>query len=91
MKILIGFAGIGGESELWDDINNNITHVEIDPKIAQKIIIIPISISKNSPDGILEITPFEKTARRKNSIPDCRPVENGSVKGGRMDWAARNV
>lgn len=38
MKILIGFAGIGGESELWDDINNEITHVEIDPKIAQKII-----------------------------------------------------
>ena len=38
MRILIGFAGIGGESELWDDVNNNITHIEIDPKIAQKII-----------------------------------------------------
>jgi DNA (cytosine-5)-methyltransferase 1 len=37
MKILIGFAGIGGESDLWDDVNNNITHVEIDPKIAQKV------------------------------------------------------
>lgn len=34
MEILIGFAGIGGESELWDDVNNHITHVEIDPKIA---------------------------------------------------------
>jgi len=38
MKILIGFAGIGGESDLWDDVKNDITHVEIDPKIAQKII-----------------------------------------------------
>ena len=38
MKILIGFAGIGGESNLWDDVKNNITHIEIDPKIAQKII-----------------------------------------------------
>lgn len=38
MNILIGFAGIGGESELWDDVSNSITHVEIDPKIAQKII-----------------------------------------------------
>jgi len=37
MKILIGFAGIGGESELWDDVNNNITHVELDPKIAKVI------------------------------------------------------
>jgi len=37
MKILIGCAGIGGESELWDDVNNNITHVEIDPKIAKII------------------------------------------------------
>jgi hypothetical protein len=27
MKILIGCAGIGGESELWDDTANNITHV----------------------------------------------------------------
>lgn len=38
MKILVGFAGIAGESELWDDVNNDITHVEIDPKIAQIII-----------------------------------------------------
>lgn len=37
MKILIGFAGIGGESDLWDDVNNDITHIEIDPKIAQVI------------------------------------------------------
>jgi DNA (cytosine-5)-methyltransferase 1 len=38
IKILIGCAGIGGESEYWDDVNNDITHVEIDPKIAQVII-----------------------------------------------------
>lgn len=38
MKILIGFAGIGGESELWDDSLHQITHVEVDPKIAQKLI-----------------------------------------------------
>jgi len=38
MKILIGCAGIGGESEKWDDINNDITHIELDPKIAQVII-----------------------------------------------------
>jgi len=38
MKILICFAGIGGESELCDDVNNNITHIEIDQKIAQKLI-----------------------------------------------------
>ena len=37
MKILIGCAGIGGESELWDDTENQITHVEIDPKIAKVI------------------------------------------------------
>lgn len=37
MKILIGCAGIGGESELWDDIKNEITHVEIDPKISKVI------------------------------------------------------
>ena len=37
MKILILCAGIGGESELWDDLKNKITHVEIDPKIAQVI------------------------------------------------------
>jgi DNA (cytosine-5)-methyltransferase 1 len=37
MKILVGFAGIGGESELWDDSENQIIHVEIDPKIAQVI------------------------------------------------------
>lgn len=37
MKILIGCAGIGGESEKWDDITNDITHVEIDPKIASVI------------------------------------------------------
>lgn len=34
MKMFIGYAGIGGESELWDDTNNEITHVEINPKIA---------------------------------------------------------
>ena len=33
MKILIGCAGLGAESELWDDNVNDITHVEIDPKI----------------------------------------------------------
>ena len=37
MKILIGCAGIGGESELWDDVLNSVTHVEIDPKIAEVI------------------------------------------------------
>ena len=37
MKILILYAGIGGESELWDDINNDITHVELDHKIAKVI------------------------------------------------------
>lgn len=37
MKILIGCAGIAGESELWDDVKNSITHVEIDPKIAKVI------------------------------------------------------
>lgn len=37
MRILVGCAGIGGESELWDDINNDITHVEHDPKIAKVI------------------------------------------------------
>jgi DNA (cytosine-5)-methyltransferase 1 len=37
MKILIGCAGIGGESELWDDVKNEITHVELDPKIAAVI------------------------------------------------------
>ena len=35
MKILIGCAGIAGESEKWDDVNNDITHVELDPKIAK--------------------------------------------------------
>ncbi len=35
MKILIGCAGIGGESDKWDDINNQITHVELNPKIAK--------------------------------------------------------
>jgi DNA (cytosine-5)-methyltransferase 1 len=37
MKILIGCAGIGGESELWNDTENQITHVEIDPKIGKVI------------------------------------------------------
>ena len=37
MKILIGCAGIAGESELWSDIENDITHVELDPKIAKVI------------------------------------------------------
>lgn len=37
MKILIGCAGIGGESDLWNDIKNDITHVELDPKIAKVI------------------------------------------------------
>ena len=37
MKILIGCAGIAGESEKWDDVENEITHVEIDPKIAKVI------------------------------------------------------
>ena len=37
MKILIGCAGIGGESELWEDVSNDITHVELDPKIAKVI------------------------------------------------------
>ena len=37
MKILIGCAGIGGESELWDDKSNEITHIEIDPKIGKVI------------------------------------------------------
>jgi len=35
MKILVGCAGIGGESEKWDDKKHEITHVEIDPKIAE--------------------------------------------------------
>lgn len=35
MRYLIGCAGIGGESELWDDVNNEIVHVELDPKIAK--------------------------------------------------------
>ena len=37
MKILIGYAGIGGESELWNDSIHDIHYVEIDPKIAQVI------------------------------------------------------
>jgi DNA (cytosine-5)-methyltransferase 1 len=37
MNILIGCAGIGGESELWDDEAHKITHVELDPNIAQVI------------------------------------------------------
>jgi len=38
MKILIGCAGINGESEKWDDNFNEITCVEKDPKISQVII-----------------------------------------------------
>lgn len=34
MKILVGRAGIGGESDKWDDVDNDITHIELDPKIA---------------------------------------------------------
>jgi DNA (cytosine-5)-methyltransferase 1 len=34
LKILIGCAGIGGESEKWDDVNNDIIHVELDFRIA---------------------------------------------------------
>lgn len=37
MKILIGCAGLGGESELWDDLNNEITHIEKDAKIAKTL------------------------------------------------------
>lgn len=37
MKILIGCAGIAGESELWDDKLHDITHVELDAKIAKVI------------------------------------------------------
>jgi DNA (cytosine-5)-methyltransferase 1 len=37
MNILIGCAGIGGESELWNDIDNEITHLELDPKIGKVI------------------------------------------------------
>lgn len=37
MKILILCAGIGGESEKWCDKTNEITHVELDPKIAKVI------------------------------------------------------
>lgn len=35
MKILVGCAGIGAESELWEDNVHEITHVEIDPVIAK--------------------------------------------------------
>lgn len=34
MKILILYAGLGGESDLWDDIKNNISCIELNPKIA---------------------------------------------------------
>jgi len=37
MKYLILYAGIGGESDKWDDVNNDITHVELDKKIAKII------------------------------------------------------
>ena len=37
MKILVLYAGIGSESDLWDDSKHKIQHVEIDPKIAQVI------------------------------------------------------
>lgn len=37
IKILIGCAGIGGESNKWDDNKYDITHIEIDPKIANII------------------------------------------------------
>lgn len=37
MKYLIGCAGIAGESEKWDDVNNDITHVEQFDKIAKVI------------------------------------------------------
>lgn len=36
-RILIGCAGIAGESEKWDDEKYDITHLEIDPKIAKII------------------------------------------------------
>lgn len=39
MKILILYAGIGAESDLWNDINNEITHIEIDSKIANVLRI----------------------------------------------------
>jgi DNA (cytosine-5)-methyltransferase 1 len=35
MKILNLYAGLGGNSNLWDDINNEIVNVELDPKIAR--------------------------------------------------------
>ena len=38
MKILIGCAGIAAESNLWDDEEHEIVHVEIDPKIGGVII-----------------------------------------------------
>jgi len=34
MKILNLYAGVGGNAEKWDGITHEITHVEIDPKIA---------------------------------------------------------
>ena len=37
MKILIGCAGLGCESDKWDDVNNEIVHVELDPKIGKVI------------------------------------------------------
>jgi DNA (cytosine-5)-methyltransferase 1 len=37
MRILVGCAGIAGESEKWDDKKHEIVHVELDPKIAKVI------------------------------------------------------
>jgi len=37
IKVLIGCAGIGGESEKWDDEKYDITHVELDSKIGKVI------------------------------------------------------
>jgi len=34
LKILHNYAGLGGSSELWDENLYNITHVELNPKIA---------------------------------------------------------
>jgi DNA (cytosine-5)-methyltransferase 1 len=38
-KILIGCSGLGGESNEWDDEKYQITHVEIDKKIADNLAL----------------------------------------------------
>lgn len=82
MKILNLYAGLGGNSNLWDDTNHQIVNIELEPKIAEVL-------QQRKPNQQVIIADFRNMPHADNSFKMVVFDPPHLNKLGKSSWMAK--